>query len=113
MVSIIITIISGVLGGGAFAFVQFLIVRHDDKMHYLTGNDLNPVHKDIGLLKDANLVMMRDMIVRDCKKYLEDGQIGVMEASVLTDMVAAYEKLGGNGFAKELFKLVKKLPFAK
>ncbi len=113
MTAVIVPIITGVLSGGAFAFIQFLIVRRDNKLSYLTKADLKRLDKSIEQLKGGHLVLMRDVIIRDCKKYLADGQIGVMEASTLTDMMTSYEALGGNGFAKELFKLVKKLPLEK
>lgn len=113
MISILITVISGVLGGGAFAFVQFLIERKDKHMAFVVKADLKPLHDSIDLLKNGHLVLMRDTIVRDCKKFLEDGQIGVMEASVLVDMMTTYKALGGNGFAEELYKQVKKLPLIK
>lgn len=113
METIITALITGLLGGGAFAFVQFLIVRNDNRHAFISKKDLIPLEQKIGQLTDGYKVMLRNEIITACKKYIEAGEIGVMEASVLVDMETAYEALGGNGFTKELFKQAKKLPLIK
>lgn len=89
-------IIIAVIGSQAvFSFVQFLIMRHDQKK---------------STLEKAVLAILRDRLLHLCNKYIAEGEIGLREEEAFTKLYEAYTSLGGNSFVKDLYATVIELP---
>lgn len=96
----VIQIVGIVVGSSAlFSFIQFLIIRHDNKKS-------NP-------LNNAVQALLRDRIVHLCEKYLSQGSINLQELEVVSELFASYKELGGNGFVMELVEKTTSLPQKK
>ena len=90
------TLLIAIVGSQAlFSFVQFLIIRHDQKSTPQS---------------EALLAILRDRLLHLCTKYLAEGNITFKEAESFERLYQAYERLGGNSFISELHEKVRALP---
>ncbi len=96
-------IILAVIGSNAlFAFIQFLITRHDLKYKTQTEAEINQSNMILGLGHDKILYLTDRIIMRGC--------ITMKERSNLKYLYEPYKKLGGNGDCEIGYEQCKKLP---
>lgn len=93
----------GALGGGLFAFIQFLITRHDEKKN----KAISP--RAFNQLIALSVAEAQDRLVYLGELYLHRGSITVREWVIYKQMYDPYRELGGNHYAEAIFEKVKKL----
>jgi hypothetical protein len=119
-------IILALIGGGFFAFIQFLIARHDEKHSKLNEietavnqlrtilmsiEETNKKQSDlINLQAQALTGLGHDKLVRLTNKLIKRGAITIKEKANLKAIYYPYKKLGGNGDGEEGFQVCMKLP---
>lgn len=119
-------IILALIGGGFFAFIQFLIARYDEKHSKLNEiesavnqlrtilismEETNKKQSDlINLQAQALIGLGHDKLVRLTNKLIKRGAITVKEKANLKAIYYPYKKLGGNGDGEEGFQVCMKLP---
>lgn len=98
-------IITVCLTGGIFAFIEFLINRHDRRKSelYVKISDITP-------LKEALMAILQDRLEHLMRVYIEKGEISITQFKALQTMLKAYEGLDGDDFIHDLWAEVKLLP---
>lgn len=104
------------LGGGAvFAFLQFLINRHDEKDGVVERvaelEKRGAEHYELlKILAESTKIQLGNSIFKTCTDYLNRGDY--ITANELKNVEAMYEQytaLGGNSFAKDLVEQTREL----
>jgi len=97
-------IITAIITGGMFGFIEFLIKRHDEKRNkgFVTKKDFVPIEAGI-------LAILQERLESMMTKYLERGEITTTQFKTLETLLKAYENLGGDGFIHTLYEQVKDL----
>lgn len=99
-------IFSTLLGGSVMSFVQFLIIRHDEKKRKLI-----PVDK-FDKLVSLTLAQVQARLVLNGDTFLRRGSITARERAMYFDVYNRYRSLGGNGYAESIHKDVMNLPIS-
>lgn len=68
------------------------------------------LRKEILLLKEGTLSLLRNQLIATMTACVEDGAKRIYQVDNITHMMKAYHGLGGNGAVESLFDLFKKLP---
>ena len=126
-------IIIALIGGGFFAFIEFIIRRYDDKHSHLTSlhNDISRNTQSIEELKEILIKMSKDneaqnrlidmqaneilglghdKIIFLTDKIAKRGYITLKEKANLKALYYPYKDLGGNGDGETGFEHCMKLP---
>ena len=89
-------IITGLFGGGFFAFLQFLIKRHDDK-------------QDTPIKRALKNILARDLLV-DMRDWLHADERTAEDWEIIHNNFESYKELGGNGKIKKLYAECEQIP---
>ncbi len=99
-----IVLTNAVLSGGFFAFLEFMIKRHDRKK----AAEIDPeVIKNLILSAAA---MIQDSIVQISREHIRRGEISVEDKEDLREIAGPYLKAGFNHRGKEYWHAVDQLP---
>lgn len=86
-------IITGLFGGGFFAFLQFLIIRHDQR-------------KD-SPSKQALLALCSERLESLLRKWVRGDCNTISRWATIENLFKAYQSLGGNGEIHALYDIAK------
>jgi len=81
--------------GGLLVFVKTRLSKYDKENH---------------AVKDGMRAMLRDNLIQTYGKYEERGFCPYYIKESVSDVYEQYEKLGGNGAAKDLYQRIMDLP---
>lgn len=99
----IIDVIKAALSGGFFAFIVFLLKRHDIKKE----KELDP--QKVQKVLDACLAMIQYDIVASAKEHISTGYISHTDYDDLYEVASLYFKAGGNHRAKTYWDEIERL----
>lgn len=106
------TVISGMLASGAlFAFLQFLITRHDSKKKEKKEEEQQKeLEERLAPLRKALLALCSERLESLLHKWLK-GNLDMTAArwAAIGNLYKAYVSLGGNGEIKALYDIAKEV----
>lgn len=74
-------------------------------------NNLFDIIKGKGTLKKALQILLLANLKKDGQQYIAEGHISAEELQEYREAFDVYKKLGGNGYADDVYARVKALPF--
>ena len=94
--SVINSVVIAVLGGGFFAFIEFLIKRHDEQ-------------KDTPEKRALKNILARDLLI-DLRDWLHADDRPAEDWEIIHNEYESYKELGGNGKIKKLYEECVSIP---
>jgi hypothetical protein len=107
-----LAILGGGLGVAIITAIKELIIwalnRREGKKQVKI-EDISQLKTDISILKEAQMVYMRDRVQHLCKAFISKCEISEDDLDNLNSMYSSYKRLGGNGHLDGLMQRVKRL----